>query len=316
MLFDYQGLSEGGMGYIRLMHFDLENEQILFRTYSPSLDDYDAKDETDIGDVAGINGEEEFTISFADLGIEPETKTLETTGLTVDLYGSGVIGTVENVESGTTAKYTWTGAPEGTFGWYAEITDANGGLTRTDVNYVTIEKTGYEPVITLPDSSDNAVQEGAEFDPMAGVTAVDYQGNDITDRVTVTGSVDTSVPGTYELTYDVTDEEGNAATAVRIIRVKEETAVERKHPAVKRTLAKRKRPEEKRTLAETKHPAVKRHLAVTKIPAAMTAEKRPPAEMEEERIPENHRRPAIRPAENFRFTPQASWPVLPEWRLC
>ena len=219
LLFDYQGLSEGGMGYIRLMHFDLENERIIFRTYSPSLDDYDAKDETDIGDVAGINGEEEFTISFADLGIEPETKTLETTGLTVDLYGSGVIGTVENVESGTTAKYTWTGAPEGTFGWYAEITDANGGLTRTDVNYVTIEKTGYEPVITLPDSSDNAVQEGAEFDPMDGVTAVDYQGNDITDRVTVTGSVNTSVPGTYELTYDVTDEAGNTATAVRIIRV-------------------------------------------------------------------------------------------------
>ena len=54
---------------------------------------------------------------------------------------------------------------------------------------------------------------------MDGVTAVDYQGNDITDRVTVTGSVDTSVPGTYELTYDVTDEAGNTATAVRIIRV-------------------------------------------------------------------------------------------------
>ena len=54
---------------------------------------------------------------------------------------------------------------------------------------------------------------------MDGVTAVDYQGNDITDRVTVTGSVNTSVPGTYELTYDVTDEAGNTATAVRIIRV-------------------------------------------------------------------------------------------------
>ena len=24
MLFDYQGLTEGGMGYIRLMHFDIE----------------------------------------------------------------------------------------------------------------------------------------------------------------------------------------------------------------------------------------------------------------------------------------------------
>ena len=53
------------------------------------------RDRTNIGDVAGINGEEEFTISFADLGLEPEAKTLETTGLTVDVYGSQEIGTVE-----------------------------------------------------------------------------------------------------------------------------------------------------------------------------------------------------------------------------
>ena len=131
-------------------------------------------------------------------GIEPETKTLETTGLTVDLYGSEVIGTVENVESGTTAKYTWTGAPEGRLAGTLRLLMPTGGLTRTDVNY-DHRKDGYEPVITLPDSSDNAVQEGAEFDPMDGVTAVDYQGNDITDRVTVMGSVNTSVPGTYEL---------------------------------------------------------------------------------------------------------------------
>ncbi len=219
LLFDYQGLNQGGMGYIRLMHFDMENEKIIFRTYSPSLDDYDAKDETGIGDVAGINGEEEFEISFADLGITPRVKTLETTGLTVDVYGDTVIGTVENVASGTAASYTWTGAPEGTIGWYAEITDAYGGLTRTDVNYVTIVKSGYEPVLTLPGSDENTVKQGDSFDPMAGVSAVDYQGRDITGRITVKGEVDTSVPGTYELTYTVTDEAGNTASAVRVIRV-------------------------------------------------------------------------------------------------
>ncbi len=219
LLFDYQGLSQGGMGYIRLMHFDMENEKIIFRTYSPSLDDYDAKDETGIGDVAGINGEEEFEISFAELGIVPQTKTLETTALTVDVYSDEVIGTAENVESGMTAVYTWTGAPEGTFGWYAEITDAYGGLTRTAVNYVTVEKSGYEPVITLPGSSANTIGQGDVFDPLDGVTAADYQGNDITSRITVTGQVDTAVPGTYELTYKVTDEAGNTATAVRTVRV-------------------------------------------------------------------------------------------------
>ena len=149
--------------------------------------------------MAGINGEEEFAVSFADLGIVPETKTLETAGLTVNVYGNETIGTVENVASGTTASYTWENAPEGTVGWYAEVTDANGGLTRTDVNYLNIEKAGYEPVITLPDGSANQVEEGADFDPLAGVTAKDYQGNDLTDKITVVGTVDTSVPGLYDL---------------------------------------------------------------------------------------------------------------------
>lgn len=221
LLFDYQGLAQGGMGYIRLMHFDTENGKIIFRTYSPSLDDYDAKDETGIGDVAGINGEEEFEISFAELGIVPETKTLETAEFAVNVYGAEVIGTVENVHSGGTASYTWENAPEGTVGWYAEVTDENGGLTRTDVNYLNIEKAGYEPVITLPDGSANRVEEGAAFDSMAGVTAQDYQGRDITDCITVEGAVDTSIPGIYSLTYTVTDESGNTASAERTVQVLE-----------------------------------------------------------------------------------------------
>ena len=219
MLFDYQGLKGGGMGYMRLMHFDTKGQKIIVRTYSPTLDDYDAKDETDIGDVAGINGEEEFEISFADLGITPQKKELKTTGLSVDIYGDETIGTVENVKSGTTAEYVWKNAPEGTAGWYAQITDENGGLTRTDVNYLTVEKNGYEPVITLPDASANTIEQGSAFDPTKDVTAKDYAGNDITDRITVEGTVDTSVPGIYELTYTVTDENGNTAAVKRTVQV-------------------------------------------------------------------------------------------------
>ena len=219
MLFDYQGLVGGGMGYIRLMHFDTEGQKIIIRTYSPTLNDYNAKDETDIGDVAGINGEEEFEISFADLGITAQAKSLETSGLSVDVYGDEVIGTVENVESGTTAEYTWTDAPEGTTGWYAEITDENGGLTRTDVSYLTVQKEGYEPVITLPDASADTIEQGSVFDPMYGVSAKDYEGSDITDRITVEGTVDTTVQGSYELIYTVTDEYGNTSTVTRTVQV-------------------------------------------------------------------------------------------------
>ena len=110
---------------------------------------------------------------------------------------------------------------EGTAGWYAEITDENGGITRTDVNYLTVEKTGYEPVITLPDASADTVAEGSSFDALAGVSAEDYAGNDITDQIIVEGTVDTSVPGSYELIYRVTDENGNTAEVTRTVLVTE-----------------------------------------------------------------------------------------------
>ena len=84
-----------------------------------------------------------------------------------------------------------------------------------------VEKAGYEPVITLPDGSANQVEEGADFDPMAGVTAKDYQGNDLTDKITVVGTVDTSVPGLYDLVYTVSDEKGNTAAAERTVQVLE-----------------------------------------------------------------------------------------------
>ena len=137
MLFDYQGLSEGGMGYIRLMHFDCEGEKIIIKTYSPSLDDYNAKDYPGIGGQ-GIVGEENFEISFADLGITPETKTVSTSGFTAEVLRNDVIGTVENVKSGETASVVWENAPEGRNGWYAEVTDQFGGITRSKVSYVTV----------------------------------------------------------------------------------------------------------------------------------------------------------------------------------
>ena len=76
-------------------------------------------------------------------------------------------------------------------------------------------------MITLPDPSADTVDQGSAFDPMNGVTAQDYEGNDITDRITVEGTVDTSKPGTYKLTYKVTDENGNTVSATRTVQVAE-----------------------------------------------------------------------------------------------
>ena len=119
------------------MHFDCKSGTITVRTYSPSLDDYDAKDNNGINS-SSVVGPEEFTISFADLGIAAKAKQLETVGLRVNAYGNESIGTVNNVSSGSTASYLWDNASDGTYGWYAEASDSYGGLCRSDVTYLTL----------------------------------------------------------------------------------------------------------------------------------------------------------------------------------
>ena len=178
MLFDYQGLPEGGMGYMRLLHFDLEGQQMIVRTYSPSLDDYDAKTSKNPGagndqvivDDASINGEEAFTVSFEDLGIRAETKTLKTDDLTVNVRGGEetVIGKVEHVKSGCEAELIWKDAPDGDSGWYAEVTDENGGYTVSDVRYLTVEK---ETTDQGGSQGESGNQSGSQSDQNLGNSA-------------------------------------------------------------------------------------------------------------------------------------------------
>lgn len=55
------------------------------------------------------------------------------------------------------------------------------------------------------------------FDP--GFTATDMYGRDLSDRVEITGSITPWKPGSYELTYTVTDEDGRSVSAKRSVEV-------------------------------------------------------------------------------------------------
>jgi hypothetical protein len=69
------------------------------------------------------------------------------------------------------------------------------------------------PVITLSGANPLSLNVGNTFvEP--GYTATDTEDGNITSRVTVSGSVNTSVAGTYILTYNVTDLGGLSASAV------------------------------------------------------------------------------------------------------
>jgi len=81
------------------------------------------------------------------------------------------------------------------------------------------EKDTTPPVITLKGSNPMNVDKGSTWvDP--GAKATDDTDGDISDKIKVTGTVDTNIEGVYKLKYNVSDAAGNAAEEkTRSVRV-------------------------------------------------------------------------------------------------
>ncbi|MGO4541727.1 S-layer homology domain-containing protein [Paenibacillus sp. 2TAB19] len=125
MLADYQGAEMGGLGYIRLMQFDLKNNQIHMKTYSPYLDDYNYYDPTE------YPGKDEFDM---DVDLREMNKRVATDYFGVKVYTDQKIGTVQNAASGSEATVTWSGLKENRYyEWYVAAEDANSGYTLSDI---------------------------------------------------------------------------------------------------------------------------------------------------------------------------------------
>ncbi|MGL4343766.1 MAG: immunoglobulin-like domain-containing protein, partial [Cellulosilyticaceae bacterium] len=105
------------------------------------------------------------------------------------------------------------------------VTDSE-GLTTTILRKVVVEAKAPNQAPVLRGITDKTITVGDVFDKMAGVTATDKEDGTITDRIEVSGEVDTTVAGTYELVYTVADSEGLEASATRTITVQEYVAPE------------------------------------------------------------------------------------------
>ncbi|MDP4146785.1 MAG: DUF5011 domain-containing protein, partial [Bacillota bacterium] len=80
-----------------------------------------------------------------------------------------------------------------------------------------------KPIITLTGNSTETLPAGSSYTD-AGATATDNYDGDITSNIVTTSNVDTNKPGTYTVTYNVTDSSGNIAdTVTRIVKVVDTT---------------------------------------------------------------------------------------------
>ncbi|WP_158289388.1 FIMAH domain-containing protein [Paenibacillus flagellatus] len=179
MLNDYQGHEEGGMGYMKLLHFDAESGSIYVNTYSPYKDDYNYYDQA--------QDEHELVMNLT-----PTPKRVATDYVQARLYTDRSIGAVADVASGQVAEVVWTGLAGGRgYSWYAAAEDAFGGRAVSDIwSFRTVET--IEPPAELRAVSITDTTVALAWKPVAGTegSTVTYDVYRDANRIaTVTGTV-------------------------------------------------------------------------------------------------------------------------------
>ena len=131
---------------------------------------------------------------------------------------AGNQGSTEN--SGNTGNQGSTGnnTTETTNQNTSNTAGTNNGQGQQNSTEVIVENK--KPVITVT-SSLGDITVGDAFNPLDGISAYDEESGDLTNKIVVYGSVDTSKAGKYQLVYTVEDENGNKSTFTRVITVNE-----------------------------------------------------------------------------------------------
>lgn len=143
------------------------------------------------------------------------------------------VATTENTESGSSSvlavggcnlkhndeiTYTKSGDYDNTI----TVTDDAGNTSDIDIKISVIDAPSINGI------SDKTVTVGDTIDYLSGITAVDGKGTDITGNIEVDSSkVDINTPGTYQITYKVTDSYGFSTGAncnITVNEKKEEVA--------------------------------------------------------------------------------------------
>ncbi|MGL5335681.1 MAG: immunoglobulin-like domain-containing protein [Enterovibrio sp.] len=107
----------------------------------------------------------------------------------------------------------------GVYSLVYKVTDSDKNTTEKARN---VEVYNSKPVLT--GISDTSVEIDGKFNPLAGVSASDEEDGDLTSRIKLSGQVNTSVAGQYQLTYSITDSANQTVTQTRRVTVKKQGA--------------------------------------------------------------------------------------------
>jgi len=149
---DYQGWTNGGNGYLRIMEFSPSNNLVVVQTYSPWTGEYQTGEDS------------EFFFSYN------MQQPMGTNAAPFNL-----IGTVSNVPPGDIASLVWPGLESNTaYEWYVSITDAlNNMATGPMWRFVTAPN-------LAPVATNQLLTVAADAPTVVALTAYDFNGDDLT----------------------------------------------------------------------------------------------------------------------------------------
>ncbi len=104
-------------------------------------------------------------------------------------------------------------------GTYYLVYTVIGSDTETAYGNRTVVVLGVANTASFSGISNVIIAAGTAFNPLEGVTATDSVTGDLTSTISISGAVNTNVPGNYILTYTVTGSDGNDTVKHRTITI-------------------------------------------------------------------------------------------------
>lgn len=184
-----------------------------------------------VSDSAGNNADEVIrTVNVIADTIAPEITLNGNASMSVDLNGTFTdpgATALDNLDGDITANIVVTGnvdtSKSGTYELKYNVSDAAGNAATEVIRTVTVAADTVAPVITILGHNPLSIWQNDPFeDP--GATATDNVDGDLTASIVVTGEVDNTTAGRYDLTYTVTDAAGNEAVKTRAVFVTADTS--------------------------------------------------------------------------------------------
>lgn len=180
-----------------------------------------------VSDLGGNEAKKERKVTVSADNVKPVITLKGTNPMPLkvgDSYNEPGATATDNVDGDLTNKININSSDvntslAGTYEVVYTVSD-NSGNKATKKRSVVVSMDNTAPIITLKGSNPMNIQINGNYNE-PGATANDNIDGNITNKIIITGSVNTSTVGQYKITYTVTDNAGNTASKKRTVNVVE-----------------------------------------------------------------------------------------------